>query len=171
MKTVTLFRHAKSGDKDNPAVADIDRPLADRGEEAAPRMGRAMRERKLRPDLILCSPSVRTRQTLALARPEAWDASPEVHFDTRVYEGTAQMLIKLLRKLPDQVRHVMIVGHNPALQELAIALTPPGSPAREAFQEKLATAAVVSFDIGTERWRGLKPGTGQLQLSISPNML
>ena len=171
MKTVTLFRHAKSGYKDNPAVADIDRPLADRGEEAAPKMGREIRKCKLRPDLILCSPSVRTRQTLALALPEAWDASPEVHFDTRVYEGTAQMLIKLLRKLPDQVRHVMIVGHNPALQELAIALTPPGSPAREAFKEKLATAAVVSFDFDAARWRSLAPATGQLQLSISPNML
>ncbi len=171
MKTVTLFRHAKSGEKDNPALADVDRPLADRGEEAAAKMGRAMRERKLRPDLILCSPSVRTRQTLSLAQPEAWDAMPEVHFDMRVYEATAQTLLKLLRKLPDQVRHVMILGHNPSLQELAIALAPPGSPARAQFKEKLATAAVVSFNFDTERWRGLAPGKSQLQLSISPNML
>jgi phosphohistidine phosphatase len=65
----------------------------------------------------------------------------------------------------------MIVGHNPGLQELAVALTPAGTSAREAFKEKLATAAVVSFDFDTERWRSLRSGTGQLRLSISPNML
>ena len=73
--------------------------------------------------------------------------------------------------MPDEMGHVMIVGHNPGLQELAVALTPAGTPAREAFKEKLPTAAVVSFDFDTERWRSLQPGTGQLQLSISPNML
>ncbi len=88
MKTVTLFRHAKSGDKDNPNLADIDRPLSKRGLKAAPKMGEAMRERKLRPDLILCSPSVRTRQTLTLAEPEAWDEQPEVRFERRVYEAS-----------------------------------------------------------------------------------
>ncbi|MGO9484151.1 MAG: SixA phosphatase family protein [Rhodomicrobium sp.] len=171
MKTVTLFRHAKSGDKDNPAIADFERPLAARGLKAAPKMGMAMREHKLRPDLILCSPSVRTRQTLTLAEPEAWDKQPEVRFDERLYEASAQTLFKVLRELPDKIGHVMVVGHNPGLQELAIALTPVGSPAREAFKEKLPTAAVVSFDFETERWRSLKPGTGQLQLSISPNTL
>ncbi len=171
MKTVTLFRHAKSGEKDNPNIADFERPLAARGLKAAPKMGMAMREHKLRPDLILCSPSVRTRQTLALAGPEAWDQQPEVRFDERLYEASAPTLFKVLRELPDEIGHVMIAGHNPGLQELAIALTPVGSPAREAFKEKLPTAAVVSFDFDTERWRSLKPGTGQLQLSISPNML
>ena len=172
MKTVTLFRHAKSGDKDNPNLADVDRPLAKRGlKKRRRKWAEAMRERKLRPDLILCSPSVRTRQTLTLAEAEAWDEQPEVHFEARVYEASAQTLFKLLRELPDEVGHVMIVGHNPGLQELAIALAPPGNPARDAFMEKLATAAVVSFDFDTKRWRSLKPGTGQLQLSISPNML
>ena len=171
MKTVTLFRHAKSGDKDNPAMKDFERPLAPRGLKAAPKMGKAMRERNLRPDLILCSPSVRTRQTLTLAEPEAWDAQPEVRFDERLYEASQQTLLKVLRELPNEIGHVMIVGHNPGLQELAAALTPAGNPARQAFQEKLPTAAVVSFDFDTERWRSLQPGTGQLQLSISPNML
>jgi phosphohistidine phosphatase len=171
MKTVTLFRHAKSGDKDNPDIADFDRPLARRGLKAAPKMGMAMRERNIKPDLILCSPSVRTRQTLTLAAPEAWDAEPEVRFDKRLYEASAQTLFKLLRALADETGHVMIVGHNPGLQELAVALTPPGSFAREEFKEKLPTAALASFDFDTERWRSLQPGTGQLQLSISPNML
>jgi phosphohistidine phosphatase len=171
MKTVTLFRHAKSGQKDGAAIEDFDRPLAPRGLKAAPKMGMAMRERKLRPDLILCSPSVRTRETLSLAGPEAWDAHPPVRFEERLYEAGAGTLFEMLRELPDKIGHVMIVGHNPGLQELAAALTPAGNRARLAFQEKLPTGALVSFDFDTERWRGLQPGMGQLQLSISPNML
>ncbi len=171
MKTVTLFRHAKSGDKDNPEFADFERPLASRGLKAAPKMGAAMRDRNLTPDLILSSPSVRTRQTLSLAAPEAWDAPPEVRFEVRLYEASAQTLFKALKELPDGVAHVMIVGHNPGLQELAVALAPPGSPAREELKQKLPTASVVSFDFNARQWTKLKPGTGQLRLSISPNML
>ncbi|MGO9171537.1 MAG: SixA phosphatase family protein [Rhodomicrobium sp.] len=171
MKTVTLFRHAKSGDKDNPNIDDFDRPLAGRGLKAAPKMGKAMRDHKLRPDLILCSPSVRTRQTLELAAPEAWDDLPPVRFEERLYEASPQTLFKALRELPEDIAHVMIAGHNPGLQELAIALSPPGSSAREQFKEKMPTSAVASFDFETERWAILKPGTGQLRLSISPNSL
>ncbi len=171
MKTVTLFRHAKSGEKDNPNIEDFERPLAPRGLKTAPKMGLAMRERNLRPDLILCSPSVRTRQTLSLAGAEAWDVQPEVRFEERLYEASAQTLLKALRELPDEVGHVMIAGHNPGLQDLAAALAPEGSPAKQGFTEKLPTGAVASFEFGTERWSKLQPGTGQLRLSISPNML
>ncbi len=171
MKTVTLFRHAKSGDKDNPNIEDFDRPLAARGLKAAPKMGAAMRDRKLRPGLILCSPSVRTRQTLALAAPEAWDSPPEVSFEERLYEASAQTLFKALRELAEDVVHVMIVGHNPGLQELAIALAPPGSAARQQFKEKLPTSTVACFDFETERWPSLQPGTGHLRLAITPNSL
>jgi phosphohistidine phosphatase len=171
MKTVTLFRHAKSGDKDNPNLQDFERPLASRGLKAAPKMGAAMRDRKLEPDLILSSPSVRTRQTLSLAAPEAWDTPPETRFEERLYDASAQTLFKALRELPDEVGHVMIVGHNPGLQELAVALAPPGSLAREEFKEKLPTASVVSFDFSAAQWAKLKAGTGELRLSISPNML
>lgn len=171
MKTVTLFRHAKSGEKDNPNIDDFERPLASRGLKAAPKMGMALREHKLRPGLILCSPSVRTRQTLSLAEPEAWDTQPEVRFDQRLYEASARALFKVLRELPDEVGHVMIVGHNPGLQELAVALLPVGSLARQEFKEKLPTAAVATFDFATDRWAKLRPATGQLRLFISPNML
>ncbi len=171
MKTVTLFRHAKSGEKDNPSIADFERPLAERGIKAAPKMGKAMRKRKLKPGLILCSPSVRTRQTLTLAEAEAWDKQPEVRFDERIYDASMQTLLKLLRSLPADLSHVMIVGHNPGLQELAIALTPSGNPARAPFGEKLPTAALVSLDFDTERWQSVKAGTGQLQLYLTPNML
>ncbi len=171
MKTVTLFRHAKSGEKDNPNLDDFDRPLAGRGLKAAPKMGAAMRDYNLKPDLILCSPSVRTRQTLSMAAPDAWDTPPEVRFEEALYEASPQTLFKTLRKIPAKIAHVMIIGHNPGLQELALALAPPGSAAREEFKDKLPTAAVASFDFAIERWSELMPGTGQLRLSISPNKL
>jgi phosphohistidine phosphatase len=171
MKKVTLFRHAKSGEKDNPNIEDFDRPLAPRGLKAAPKMGEAMREAKLTPDLILCSPSVRTRQTLELAAPKAWDSHPDVRFEKRLYEASPATLLRALKELPGNAAHVMIVGHNPGLQELAAKLSPPGSEARHQFSEKLPTAAVVSFSFGVGTWKDLKAGTGQLQLSISPATL
>jgi phosphohistidine phosphatase len=171
MKTVTIFRHAKSGEKNNPNIEDFERPLSDRGLKAAPKMGAAMRDRKLTPDLILCSSSVRTRQTLELAAPEAWDHPPKVRFLKKLYEASAETLFQSLKQLSDDAGHVMIVGHNPGLQELAALLLPPGSSARRAFNEKLPTAAVASFDFNTERWSNLKLETGKLQLSISPNSL
>jgi|SRR5271165_3899995 len=171
MKTVTIFRHAKSGEKDNPTLEDFDRPLAERGLKAAPKMGAAMRGRKLKPDLVLCSPSVRTRQTLALASPEAWDKSPAVRYNKTLYEASFETLFGLLQKLPEDVSHVLIVGHNPGLQELAMALAPAGSRERQSFREKLPTAAVVSFDFDADSWSNLQEGTGRLTLSIAPSTL
>ncbi len=169
MKIVTLFRHAKSGEKNNPKIEDFDRPLSDRGLKATPKMGRAMREHKLRPNLILCSPSVRTRQTLTLAAAEAWDNPPRVRYEEDLYNASAKTLFHALCELPEDVAHVMIVGHNPGLQELAVALSPLGSEAREQFKEKLPTAAIASFGFEIERWTELEPGTGKLLLYITPN--
>jgi phosphohistidine phosphatase len=171
MKTVTLFRHAKSALKNDPDFADFDRPLAARGEMAAPAMGQFLRKAKLKPDLILCSPSRRTRETLALAVPKTWAKVSNVRFEEQMYEASAKTLFKLLRALPDEAAHVLVVGHNPGLQELAISLCPPGTPAREEFKEKLPTAAVASFTFDTERWRSLKPATGELQLFMTPKKL
>jgi phosphohistidine phosphatase len=171
MKKVTLFRHAKSGEKGNPKIEDFDRPLAPRGLKAAPKIGEAMRGAKLEPDLILCSPSVRTRQTLELAASRAWGSHPDVRFEKRLYEASPATLLKALKELPGNAAHVMIVGHNPGLQELAARLAPPDSEARHQFRQKLPTAAVVSFSFDVGAWKDLKPGTGQLQLSISPATL
>ncbi len=170
MKTVTLFRHAKSGEKDNPRIDDFDRPLADRGLKAAPKMGAAMRDRHLRPDVILCSPSVRTRQTLTLASAEAWDNAPKVRFDKTLYEASAQTLLKVLKDLAEDVDHVMIVGHNPGMQDLAVMLAVDGRE-RLKLKDKLPTAAVVSFEFDEELWKDLQPATGHVVLSMSPNTL
>src|SRR5579883_1073640 len=122
MKTVTLFRHAKSDWKDSAIIDDFDRPLSERGVKAAPKMGKVIRAHGLMPDIILCSPSVRTRQTLQLAAPNAFETLPEIRFDPKLYHPDVEALLHFLRALPETVAHVMIVGHNPELQELAVTL-------------------------------------------------
>ena len=170
MKTVTIFRHAKSGEKGNPRINDFDRPLADRGLKAAPKMGAAMRGLNLRPDLIVCSPSIRTRQTLALASAEAWDSPPKIDFDKRVYEASAETLFGILKDAPEDVEHIMIVGHNPGLQDLAVTLAVGGRD-RQQLKDKLPTGALVSFEFDEERWKDVQPATGHVSLFLTPNTL
>ncbi len=171
MKNVTLFRHAKSGQKDSPDIDDFDRPLSHRGLKDAPKMGEAMRAQHIAPDLILCSPSKRTRQTLALAAREAWDSHPDVRFERRLYEASAQTLLKALRELPGSVDHVMVLSHNPGLQDLAAKLSPPNSQSRQQLKAKMPTGSLVSFTFDIEKWTDLKAGMGSLQLFVSPNTL
>ncbi len=170
MKTLTLFRHAKAGDKENPSVEDFDRPLAGRGLKAAARMGAAMRDWRLWPDLILCSPSVRTRQTLVLAQAMAWDDPPETRFEKKIYEANPETLLKLARDAPEDAEHVMFVGHNPGLQDLAATLAKPG-PEREQIMEKLPTGSVVSLKFDRPRWKDIKSGGGRVALFLTPGTL
>jgi phosphohistidine phosphatase len=167
MRTVTLFRHAKSDWKDSAEIRDFDRPLAERGIKAAPRMGQAMRDRNIRPDLILCSPSVRTRQTLELAT-RAWDAQPATQFDPRIYDAEAETLVTLLRASPDTAGHVMVVGHNPGLHDLARTLIRDDDPHAGDLAGKLPTAAVVTIALPIEQWTGLVLGQGTVQYLLTP---
>jgi phosphohistidine phosphatase len=171
MKTVTLFRHAKSAGKNDPDVTDFDRPLSKRGVRAALAMARVFRKTKLKPGLILCSPAKRARDTLALGAPKAWAKGGHVRLEEKVYEASAKALLKLLRAVPDETSHVLIVGHNPGLQDLAIQLAKPGAPEIAEFKQKLPTAAVASFTFDTERWRSLKPSSGELQFYMTPHRL
>ena len=144
MKTVTLFRHAKSGEKGNPRIRDFDRPLSDRGLKAAPKMGVAMREPHLRPTLILCSPSVRTLPDAdAWPRPEAWDKPPKVRFDERLYEASAQTILEVLKKFRTS-GPLLIVGHNPGMQDFSVMLSANGRE-RQRLKDKLPTASVVTL--------------------------
>src|SRR5215472_16839815 len=120
MLTVSLLRHAKSSWAD-PEKADFDRPLAARGEKAAPRMGAFLAEQRVIPELILCSTARRARATLDLVLPQL-SARPEIVFEDELYHGGAPALLKRLRKVADSIHHVMIIGHNPALHAFALDL-------------------------------------------------
>ncbi|NJM33521.1 MAG: histidine phosphatase family protein [Rhodomicrobium sp.] len=161
MLILTLFRHAKSS-WDFPELADFDRPLAARGEEAAPRIGAFLAERSLMPNLVLCSTAKRTRQTIALALPALKPRTKVKYLDGLYHAGIAEMLA-IVGEQPPKPRHIVIVGHNPGLQSLALHLIGEGdSKDRRAIARKFPTAAVAVIAFDAQSWGDLNPGAGQL---------
>src|SRR5262245_48279463 len=108
MLTLSLLRHAKSSWA-NPLLEDFDRPLAGRGERSAPLTGAFIAERGLIPDMVLCSGSVRTRETLDLAM-DRWKTEPEIVYDDALYHATVPALFAHMHAAPNSKPHVMIVG-------------------------------------------------------------
>lgn len=170
MRTVSLFRHAKSS-WSNPRLDDFDRPLAARGKASAPPMGAYMARSGITPDLVLCSSALRARETLELAL-EKMRTKPKTQCDDRLYHASATMMLDILRHLSPDTRHVMLLGHNPGLHALALDLFGSGEPgAVAAICQKFPTAAlaVITFDI--DDWARLAVGEGYLRLFVTPKML
>ncbi len=170
MPTLSLFRHAKSSWA-NPGQQDFDRPLNERGQDAAPRMGAFMAEHGIAPDLVLCSPSVRTRQTLDLVLPH-FSPSPAVLYEDSIYLGASSTLLKRIRRLEADVRHAMIVAHDPGLHQLAMGLPGAGDPdLLQALAQKLPTAALVVIVFEGRSWSPVRAGAGRLTLFMTPKRL
>ncbi len=119
-RTLIVLRHAKAAQV--PGLADAERPLTGRGERDARRAGETLRSLGLVPDLVLCSPSVRTRRTAELALAELAPAAP-VDFNRDIYEACADDLLDLVRGTLPDVGTLLLVGHNPGVHELVMGLT------------------------------------------------
>ena len=170
MLTLSLFRHAKSSWAD-PSLGDFDRPLAPRGEEAAPRMGAFLTERGLIPDLVLCSASRRTRQTLSLAFKHL-KSQPEALFLDDLYHATVPALTAFIRGAPLAAHHLMLVGHNPGLQALALDLIGGGDPAgRRAIAHKFPSGAVAAMSCDAVNWAAIRSGAAYLTIFATPKQL
>jgi phosphohistidine phosphatase len=170
MLTLSLFRHAKSSWEDD-GLKDFDRPLAPRGEDAAPRMGAFMAEHEILPELILCSPAVRTRQTLDLVLPYL-KSDPTVVFQDGFYLAAASQLLARVRKVEAKVRHVMIVGHDPGMHGLSTELAGSGAPKlMQALAAKFPTAGLAVLDFDVDDWSEIGPGLGQLRIFMTPKRL
>ncbi|MGD9539135.1 MAG: histidine phosphatase family protein [Alphaproteobacteria bacterium] len=169
-KQLLLLRHAKSSWGD-PSLADIDRPLSTRGEKAARRIGHHLAEAGLAPDLVLCSPSRRTRDTLELVQQHAGVTLRTV-IEPGLYLAEPQAVLRLVRAVEDKVGRLMLVGHDPGLPGLAVALT---RGQRDALTERLAakfpTGALAVLGCDIEKWRGLKPGACRLEAFVVPKEL
>src|SRR5215468_9321563 len=124
-RKLVLLRHAKSAWPDLP---DHERPLAGRGRRDAPVMGRWLRAAGHVPDRVLCSTARRTRETWQLVQPEL-GADPPVSFEQRIYQASAAQLLGLVREEPSAVKTLLVVGHDPAIHELALMLAGTGRPA------------------------------------------
>lgn len=173
-----LLRHAKSA---WPDVPDHERPLASRGRRDAPAMGRWLGAARFLPDRVVCSTALRARQTWELVQP-ALGAAPETVFDDRVYDASAARLLQLIRCTATDVRTLLVVGHDPALPELArtlaaaapqqgappAGLTDPAAPGR--IRGKFPTAAVAIF-ASTADWAAFGPGHAWLVRFAIPREL
>jgi len=168
MRTLFLLRHAKSS-WDDPALADFDRPLAPRGERAARRIAKYMRRKKIRPAIVLCSPSLRTRQTLEAIAPSLGKGST-VEFVQQLYAASEDELLQRLQALPESVESVMLIGHNPGLQELALSLASRGAELRR-LEEKFPTCALATLLVDSPSWVELQPGDAELLDYVVPRQL
>jgi phosphohistidine phosphatase len=170
MLTLSLLRHAKSS-WDDSDLDDFDRPLSRRGESAAPRMGAYMAEQGLSPDLILCSPAARARQTLGLVLPHL-SGGPTVVYEDNFYLAAPSLLLARIRRIEADVRHAMIVGHDPGMHVLALELSGSGEAKNlQALAAKFPTAGLAVIGFKVRDWSKVGPGKGRLEQFVTPKML
>jgi len=169
VKALYLLRHAKSSWADD-SLADHDRPLAPRGRRATRALADHIDGAGIRPALVLCSSAVRTRQTLDDVAASL-GSDVDVWVEDDIYGASADQLLDRLRRLPPAVPSVMIVGHNPGLEELALELIGDGDDAGLArLNAKYPTGGLVSVLVDGE-WKALARGTATLTSFVVPKDL
>lgn len=169
-RRILLLRHAKSS-WDEPGASDYDRPLAPRGRRAAAVMGVYLRDEDLVPDLVLCSGAARARETWDLVA-HAFKRAPAVEHDVALYMATPDQLLKRMKKLPDSVRTVLIVGHEGGVDALARRLTGHGAaPLRRRLAEKFPTAALAALALELDDWGALAEKSATLARFAAPKDL
>lgn len=175
-----LLRHAKSS-WDEPDLDDLQRPLAPRGRKAARAMQRHLAEREIRPELVLCSPAKRTRQTLERVLDALGE--PEVRFEAILYGASVADVVELLRGVPMGTSEVLVVGHSPWIEDLALWLarhppdggadtkTDPEAEAWRRLRTRFPTGALATLRLGPGGWSDLAPGSAQLKAFVVPRSL
>jgi phosphohistidine phosphatase len=170
MLRLILLRHAKSSLPSG--TEDAERPLSDRGKAAARLMGGYMAHHSLIPDRVLCSPARRTRDTwtgISAHWPAAKDAADIIVFDARLYEATCEGILSVIRDQDNAARTLLLLGHNPGLQEAAEFLIAAGDvDLRERLREKFPTAALAVIDFALDRWNLVHEHSGRLDRYVTP---
>jgi phosphohistidine phosphatase len=165
--TLYLLRHAKSSWAD-PALADRERPRAPRGRRDAKRIAKHLAGLGIEPELVLCSPAERTRQTVELIRP-ALGAMSKVKLEAKLYDASSDELLERIRAVPESVASVMLIGHNPGLQDVALLLAAGGAE-RDQLEAKFPTAALATLTVPST-WRGLSEAGAALAAYVVPKQL
>ncbi|AUX78170.1 SixA phosphatase family protein [Sinorhizobium fredii] len=166
-RRLMLLRHAKSAWPEG--VADHRRPLAGRGRKAAPVIGAYMAEQGLVPDLALVSTARRAQETWELVA-EALPASVDSRDAVGIYEVAAKAILGVIRGVEPSVRSLLLVGHNPGMEELALLLAGEGE-ALPRLREKFPTAALAVIDFDAGQWSEIEPSSGRLVRFVTPRML
>jgi phosphohistidine phosphatase len=160
-RRLLLLRHAKSS-WDDPALPDHERPLSTRGRRAAKLMGEYLRREEVTISVVLCSSARRARETLDLVAPPG-----EIRVEHELYGATADQLLERLREVPDEVEAVMLIGHNPAIQELGAELVGGANPLAV---EKFPTGALATLTFAGP-WRELEARRADLAAFVRPREL
>jgi len=165
MKTLGLFRHAKS-DWNDARLRDFDRPLNRRGRTGAALMGVHIRDYGVKWRRVLASPAVRVTETIDLAG-EAAGETPPLNWDRRIYLASSPTLMELLHEADDEnggPESILMVGHNPGLEDLIFDLVPDdgSSPLRDTVEDKFPTAAFAVLKLDIEAWRDIADGCARL---------
>jgi phosphohistidine phosphatase len=168
MRRVYLLRHAKSSWKDG-SLPDRDRPLAGRGRRAAKAMAGHLERERIRPDLVLCSPARRTRETLERVEG-ALGERVETRIEEALYGAGEAELLACLEALPQEVGSVMLIGHNPGVEEVALALASEGAELAR-MRDKFPTAALATIELPADRWSAIERGSGELVEFVRPKDL
>jgi len=160
---LVLLRHAKSSWTD-PALADHARPLNARGRRAAALVGRHLHAMQWQPDLVLCSSATRTRQTLELL---GIADAVDVEIEDSLYGAEAGELVARIRRVPAVVKALLLIGHNPGLEDVTSVLI--GGDA--ALAGKFPTGAMADVRLPIRRWEEVAPGIGRLEAFVAPRDL
>src|SRR5215510_12737237 len=161
MKTLFLLRHAKSSWKDE-TLADFERPLNRRGKRAAETIGNYFKSEAIVPELIVCSPAVRARETLALVSKAAkW--STEVRYDQRIYEASGMRLAEVVSQIDNDRKVAMLVGHNPGMEELLLLLT--------AESVGIPTGTCAKIAVKANKWANAVDKRATLEWLVKPREL
>lgn len=171
MKILGIFRHAKS-DWNDARLRDFDRPLNQRGRKGAAVMGKHIRDHAVGWKRVLASPAVRVTQTIELAG-EAAGETPPITWDRRIYLANSATLMEVLRDQEDDPRSIILVGHNPGLEDLIFDLVPDNgsSPLRDIVEEKFPTAAYAVLELDIDSWDQIEENCGRLVHLVRPRDL
>jgi phosphohistidine phosphatase len=172
VKRLLLLRHGKA---EGQSAADEKRALIPRGEKDSARMGRFLRDDVYVPDLVYCSTAVRTRQTLDRLLPEL-GTEPKIQYLGELYLAVPEVIFAAVRRAPDNCATLMVVGHNPGLEQCALALAamPLEKKLRKRYgtmEEKFPTCALAVIEFDIARWADLTPGSGDLDAFVRPKDL
>ena len=166
-RLIHLFRHAKSS-RGDPTRQDRDRPLAPRGLQACETMSDYLRLADIAPEIVLCSPALRARQTLQNLRCVIGEET-QVRYDRGLYHGGMRAIANRLRDLPETVTSAMIVGHNPHIQGLVVSLCGSGdAEALKQIKTKFPTAGLATLVFKHRHWNDLEPDACELHSFVVP---
>jgi phosphohistidine phosphatase len=170
MRRLLLLRHAKA-ERSQPGGRDHDRILSKRGRNDAAAVGAYLLRHKFVPDRALVSTSARTRETWTLVAA-AFSKAPKAEFDGRIYEASPEAILNSIRETGIAGKTLIVVGHNPGMQQLAAMLIASGDvDARQRLLEDYPTSALALISFASESWDNLHPMGGRLEHFVTPDTL